>query len=140
MRFLATITALVLLGGCAAGNTSRGGTLAKTQYLSAVQAIPAPLRNGSTGAPIVGIVVSGTITNAGTTALQCSRSEFVLIRPGDGDVAPAAEFCAMPSIEPKQSAYFNATFAAPPRDDWKLRFEHGDGTYEVHDLIVPPAG
>lgn len=130
----------MLLAGCAGGTTARGGTLAKTQYLSAVQSMPVPLRNGSTGAPVVGIVVSGTITNGGNTVLQCSRSEFLLTRPGDGDVAPTAEFCAVPSIQPQQSAYFNATFAAPPRDDWKLRFEHGDGTYEVHDLIVPPAG
>ncbi len=98
------------------------------------------MRNGSSGAPVVGLVVSGTITNGGSTPLQCSRSMFVLVGPGEGDVMPTTEFCGLPSIAPAQSAYFNATFAAPPRDGWKLRFEHGDGSYEIHDLAVPPAG
>lgn len=133
-------TALAVLTACSGGSAERGGTLAKTQFLSAIQVVPAPMRTGSTGAPIVGLVVSGTITNDGSSALECTRSNFVLVSPAESDVAPTAEFCALPSIPPKQSAYFNATFAAPPRDDWKLRFEHGDGSYEVHDLNVPPAG
>lgn len=140
MRIAAIFTALAVLCACSGGQAERGGTLAKTQYLSAIQAMPAPMRNGSSGAPTVGLVVSGTITNGGTTPLRCSRTAFVLVRSGDGDVIPSAEFCALPSIAPQQSAYFNATFAAPPRDDWKLRFEHGDGSYEIHDLFVPPAG
>ena len=138
MRNAAILATIVLLAACAGGPTHRGGQLSKQQYLSAIQAIPAPMRTGATGAPIVGLVISGTITNDGTQPLQCSRSAFVLMRSDDGDVSPTAQFCAIPSIPPQQSTFFNATFAAAPRDDWKLRFEHGDGTYEVHDLIVPP--
>lgn len=138
MRIAAIAATLILLAGCSGGSAHRGGQLSKQQYLSAIQTIPAPMRTGATGAPIVGLVVSGTITNDGSEPLQCSRSAFVLVRPGDGDVSPTAQFCALPSIAPQQSTFFNATFAAAPRDDWKLRFEHGDGTYEVHDLIVPP--
>lgn len=140
MRIVPLFAGLVLLAACSGGNAERGGTLSKTQFVSAIQVVPAPMRTGSTGAPIVGMLVSGTITNDGSSALQCTRSAFVLVSPAESDIAPSAEFCALPSIPPKQSAYFNATFAAPPRDDWKLRFEHGDGSYEVHNLIVPPAG
>lgn len=137
MRNFAFFLALVV-AGCSGGGDRSGGRLAKQQYLSAVQAVPAPMRTGSTGAPIVGLVVSGTITNGGNAPLQCTRSAFVLIRSGDNDVSPAAQFCALPSIAPRQSTYFNATFAAPPRDDWQLRFEHADGSYEIHQLAVPP--
>jgi hypothetical protein len=138
VRNAAVIAALVLLAGCAGTAAHRGGKLSPEQYLSAIQTVPAPMRNGSSGAPLVGLMISGTITNDGTTPLQCTRASFVLVRSGDGDVSPTAEFCALPSIAPQQSTFFNATFAAAPRDDWKLRFEHSDGTYEIHDLIVPP--
>jgi hypothetical protein len=127
----------LLLAGCA-GGAQRGGELSKLQYLSAIEAVPAPMRTGATGAPIVGLVISGTITNDGKTPMQCSRSAFLLVRSGDGDVTPSGQYCALPSIAPQQSTFFNVTFAAPPRDDWQLRFEHGDGSYEIHDLAVPP--
>jgi len=138
VRRTAVSAALVLLAGCAGTAAHRGGQLSPDHYLSAIQAVPAPMRNGSSGAPLVGLMISGTITNDGKTPLQCARASFVLTRTGDGDVSPTAEFCALPSIAPQQSTFFNATFAAAPRDDWKLRFEHSDGTYEIHDLIVPP--
>jgi hypothetical protein len=139
VRIAAILAGVMLLAGCAAGGgAQRGGQLSKQQYLSALEAIPAPMRTGATGAPIVGLSISGTITNDGTTPLQCSRSAFVLVRAGDSDVLPAGQFCAVPSIQPQQSTFFNVTFAAPPRDNWQLRFEHGDGSYEIHDLAVPP--
>lgn len=140
MRAAGVLAALVLLAGCAGGGSAhRGGTLSKQHYLSAVQAIPAPMRTGSTGAPMVGLVVSGTITNDGSAPLRCSASEFVLVSTSSGDdVAPSAQFCAVPAIAPQQSSYFSVTFAAAPRDDLQLRFEHGDGSYEIHDLAVPP--
>jgi hypothetical protein len=135
---LAVLLTLFALAGCAGGGSQqRGGRLSKEQYLSALQALPAPMRTGSTGAPVVGLVVSGTITNGGKTPLRCSTSAFVVISSSD-DVAPSAEFCAMPLLAPAQSTYFNASFPTAPRDDLQLRFEHGDGTYEVHALIVPP--
>lgn len=138
MRIAAILTALIVLAGCGGGATHRGGQLSKQQYLSAIQVIPAPMRTGSTNAPMVGLIISGTITNGGTVPLRCSPSAFVLVRKDDGDVAPSAQFCAAPAIAPQQSTFFNATFAAAPRDDLQLRFEHGDGTYEIHDLAVPP--
>lgn len=140
MRVAAVLATLVVLTACAGGtSTHRGGTLSKKQFLSAVQAVPAPMRTGSTGAPIVGLVVSGTITNDGTAPLRCTASAFVLVSPSSGnDVAPSTQFCAVPTIAPQQSSYFNVTFAAAPRNDLRLRFEHGDGSYEIHDLAVPP--
>ncbi len=138
MRAVFLITALAVLAGCAAQQSHGGGTLSKEQFLSALQAVPAPMKTSAGSAPMVGLVVSGTITNDGKNAMQCSPGEFVLVRDGGNDIAPSAQFCGVPSIAPQQSTYFNATFPAPPRDDWQLRFEHGDGSYEVHDLIVPP--
>lgn len=130
---------MVVLAGCAGGTDAhRGGRLSKQQYLSAIQAVPAPMRTGQTGAPMVGLIVSGTITNDGRAPLRCSASEFVLVSASGSDVAPSGQFCATPIIPPQQSSYFNATFPAPPRDDWQLRFEHFDGSYEIHDLAVPP--
>lgn len=88
---------------------------------------------------MVGVVVSGTITNDSRAPLRCSPSEFVLVTTnGDNDVAPSSQFCMVPTLAPQQSSYFSATFPAAPRDDLQLRFEHGDGSYEVHDLAVPP--
>ncbi|HKU67890.1 MAG TPA: hypothetical protein VJP85_08940 [Candidatus Baltobacteraceae bacterium] len=138
MRITAILAVSILLAACAGGGEHRGGTLSKDQYLSAIQVVPAPMRTGATGAPIVGMVISGTLTNGGAAPMRCLRSSFVLVRPAAGDVAPSGEFCTTPSIAPRQSTYFNVTFAAPPRDDWQLRFEHGDGSYEVHALAVPP--
>lgn len=139
MRLASILAVLVLLAGCSgAGGEHRGGTLSKQQYLSALEVIPAPMRTSATGAPIVGLSISGTLTNDGSTPLPCSRSAFILVRSGDNDVPPSAQFCQTPTLAPQQSTFFNATFAAPPRDDWQLRFEHGDGSYEIHDLAVPP--
>jgi hypothetical protein len=139
VRIAAVLAICIVLAGCASGgDTQRAGRLSKQQYLSAIEAMPAPMRTGSTGAPIVGLAISGTLTNDGKVPLHCSSAAFVLVRAGDGDVTPTGEFCTVPSIAPQQSTYFNVTFAAPPRDDWQLRFEHGDGSYEIHDLAVPP--
>lgn len=97
------------------------------------------MRTGSTGAPLVGLVISGTITNDGRAPLRCSPSEFVLVNArGNNDVSPSAQYCLVPTIAPQQSSYFSATFAAAPGDNLQLRFEHGDGSYEIHDLAVPP--
>lgn len=139
MRIAPIAAICVVLAGCASGaDTQHAGRLSKLQYLSAIEAVPAPMRTGSTGAPIVGLAISGTLTNGGKVPLRCSTTAFVLVRAGEGDVMPTGEFCTVPSVAPQQSTYFNVTFAAPPRDDWQLRFEHGDGSYEIHDLAVPP--
>ena len=139
MRRIAALFILAgALGGCAGGNGAQHGHLSKVEYLSALEVIPAPMRTNSSAAPVEGLVVSGTITNEGSSPLQCSTAEFVLMRTGGPDVIPSTQFCAVPSIAPQESAYFNATFATAPRDDLQLRFNHGDGSYELHDLVVPP--
>ena len=138
MRAPAVLGCLVVLCGCASAHSGQGGTLSKQQYLSALEALPAAMRVGSTGAPIEGLAISGTITNDGATPLQCSPSEFYLVRSSGDDVPPSSQFCATPKLAPQQSTYFTATFSSPPRDDLRLRFEHGDGSYEIHDLVVPP--
>jgi hypothetical protein len=138
VRATAVIIVLALLTGCASGNAAQRGQLSKVHYLSALEVIPAPMRTAGSGAPIEGLVISGTITNDGTAPLECSAGEFVLMRTGGDDVIPSSQFCAVPSIAPQQSTYFNATFAIAPRDDLRLRFEHADGSYELHDLVVPP--
>ncbi len=122
MRAAAIPLLLFLMAGCAGGRPQSGGRLAKVHYLSAIEAVPAPMRTGASGAPIEGLIVSGTITNDGKAPLTCSPGEFVLVRAGSGDVSPSSEFCALPSIAPNQSTYFNATFAAAPRDDLQSAF------------------
>jgi hypothetical protein len=138
LRGAAVVMLVGFLGGCSGGSAKLGGTLAKQQYLSAIEAVPAPMRTGATGAPMVGLVISGTITNDGASPLHCSPAEFVLVQNGGDGVAPSSEFCTLPSVAPRQSTYFTASFPQAPRDDLQLRFEHGDGSYEIHDLAVPP--
>lgn len=127
-----------MLAACASGGAGHGGRLSKVRYLSAIEAVPAPMRNGATGAPVIGLVVSGTVTNAGRAPLHCSANMFLLVNARGDDMAPTTGFCAVARLPVQQSTYFNATFVAAPGDRLKLRFEHGDGSYEVHDLAVPP--
>lgn len=89
--------------------------------------------------PVNVLFVSGTITNTGSSAMSCSATNFLLVAPNGNAIAPSAQWCDVPSIPPKQSAFFNATFAATNTDNVQLRFVHPDGSYEVHDLIIPPA-
>jgi hypothetical protein len=71
--------------------------------------------------------------------MSCNASAFLLVAPNGNAVSPTTQWCDLPSIQPKQSAFFNATFAAGNTDNLQLRFVHPDGSYEVHDLILPPA-
>lgn len=96
-------------------------------------------RNGKSGAPVAALTVSGTITNTDSTPMQCSASSFVLVNANGNAVLPSAEWCDMPSIPPKQSGFFSATFSTSESDNLQLRFEHPDGSYEAHELIIPPA-
>ncbi len=89
--------------------------------------------------PVNVLFVSGTITNTGTSAISCSASDFLLVSPNGSALTPSAQWCDVPSIGPKQSAFFNATFAPSNMDNVQLRYVHPDGSYEVHDLIIPPA-
>lgn len=96
------------------------------------------MRNGSSGAPVSGVTVTGTITNHGASALHCRSNSFFLTTDGKGALTPATQWCDAPAIAPSTSAQFTLTFATPPRDGLTLRFEHPNGTYETHELILPP--
>ena len=85
-----------------------------------------------------GIVVSGTITNTGTATMHCVPSSFLLVDASGNATMPAAEWCDVPSIAPSHSAGFNAAFPAAS-GRLQLRYVHPDGSYEVHDLPLPPA-
>lgn len=137
MRAAAVLAACLLFAGCSGGGGSahRGGAPAKVSYLVNVEGAPAPMRTSSSGAPMMGLSVSGNITNTGTAPLPCSPSQFVLMRAGS-DITPTSAFCGVPSIAPQHSAYFHATFLAPPSGALTLRFEHGDGTYETQRIAV----
>jgi hypothetical protein len=138
VRVAAAVVAAVVLSGCANGGAQKA-KLASRDDLSAIQAVQRVARNGKSGAPVNVVFVSGTITNTGSSAMTCSASEFLLVGRNGNAVAPATQWCDLPSIPPKQSAFFNATFAASNTDSLQLRFVHPDGSYEIHDLILPPA-
>jgi hypothetical protein len=137
VRLAAAVAAGIVLSGCAAGSAQKAKVAAHDD-LSAIQAVQRTARNRS-GAPVNVVFVSGTITNTGSSAMSCSASAFLLVAPNGNAVSPTAQWCDVPSISPKQSAFFNATFAAGSTDNLQLRFVHPDGSYEVHDLILPPA-
>lgn len=138
MRVAAALCALVILAACSSGGTQKA-RVATQNDLSAIQAVQRTARNGKNGVPVNVLFVSGTITNTGTSAMSCSPSNFLLVAPNGDAVAPSAQWCDVPSIPPKQSAFFNATFAPADTDSVQLRYVHPDGSYEVHDLIIPPA-
>lgn len=129
---------MFVLAACSGGSTQKA-RLAAHDDLSAVQAVQRSERNGKSGAPVNVVFVSGTITNPGSSALRCSANAFLLVDPKGNAVAPARQWCDVPAIAPKQSAFFSATFPATATDNLQLRYEHPDGSYEVHDLAIPPA-
>jgi len=130
--------ALALLAACASGGTQKA-RIASKDDLSAIQAVQRSGRSGKAGAPVNVVFVSGTITNTGTSAMTCNATAFVLVDTHGNATPPSAQWCDLPSIAPKQSGFFNATFAATDTDGMQLRFVHPDGSYEIHDLILPPA-
>lgn len=136
MRAAASLAVCLLLAGCSGGGSAQRATeLAKASYIVNVEAMPTPMRTGSSGAPMMGLAVSGNITNTGGKPLPCSANQFVLVHSGS-DIAPATAFCSASSIAPRQSAYFHATFLAPPKGTIQLHFEHGDGSYEVAQVTL----
>jgi hypothetical protein len=130
------LPALLLVAACS-GNTRHAAVSAHDE-LSALQAVPVRVRTSAAAAPVGGLAVSGTITNNGRRPLRCSALALYVVDPNGNAVAPASQFCDVPSIAPDQSGYFSATFDTQRTEDLQLRFEHGDGSYETHDLIVPP--
>lgn len=137
-RIAFAIVALVLFAACAGGSHPAARPAAHDD-LSAIEALPSgPLRNGATGAPIGGIMVSGTITNTDSQNLRCGGTTFLLVSDGNNAITPASQFCDTPLLAPNRSGYFSVTFATAAHDNLQLRFEHPDGTYEVHDLVLPP--
>lgn len=138
MRVAAALIGLVLLAACSSGGAQKA-RVASQDDLSAIQAVQRTAKNGKNGMPVNVLFVSGTITNTGTSAMSCIATSFLLVGPNGKAITPAQQWCDVPSIEPKQSAFFNATFAADSTDSVELRYVHPDGSYEVHDLIIPPA-
>lgn len=136
-RAVALVT-LLLVAACANGGTQRA-RIASHDDLSAIQAVQRAARYGKAGAPVNVVFVSGTITNTGTSAMTCNATAFLLVDAHGNATPPSEQWCDLPSIAPKQSGFFNATFAATNTDGIQLRFVHPDGSYEVHELILPPA-
>lgn len=134
----ALFAAILLFGGCSGGRTQHRAHLSALQDLSEIQATRTALRNGASGAPISGVVVSGTITNTGSMPLRCRATAFLLLDSSGNALMPRTQFCDVPSIGPHRSAGFSATFTTTDPAQLQLRFEHPDGTYETHELIVPP--
>lgn len=64
---------------------------------------------------------------------------FLVVDAQGNALAPVKQYCDVPSIGPKDSGYFSATFSTRETENLQLRFEHPDGSYEIHDLAVPPA-
>lgn len=140
MRKAAALILLLAASGCAGASSAQKAKVAAHDDLSAIQAIQRTGRNGKSGAPVPVVFVSGTITNTGTSALHCNATAFLLVDPSGNAITPATQWCDTPSIAPQQSAFFNATFQPGGKtDNLQLRYVHPDGTYEVHDLIIPPA-
>lgn len=139
MRALAGVASgMLFLAGCGgAAHSTR--TIAPRDDISALQAVQnVPMRNGATGAPIEGLTVSGTITNTDTSLLRCRANAFLLIAPSGAAIAPSLQWCDVPAIAPDHSAEFTATFVTPAHQNLQLRFEHPNGTYETHNVILPP--
>jgi hypothetical protein len=135
-RLCAVVFALAVAGCWGGGAHAR---VAAHDDLSAIQAIPVQLRNGGSGAPVSGVNVTGTITNSGSKPLRCTAIAFLLVDDRGNAVSPSSQFCEVQILAPNDSAYFNATFPTQETDNLQLRFEHPDGSYETHDLAVPPA-
>ena len=140
MRKATALLLLLAASGCAGSSSTQKAKIAAHDDLSAIQAIQRTAHNGKSGAPMSVVFISGTITNTGTAALHCNANAFLLVDPSGNAIAPATQWCDTPSIAPQQSAFFNATFQPGGNtDNLQLRYVHPDGSYEVHDLILPPA-
>lgn len=131
--------AAIALASCAGDGAQHRARLSSEQDLSFIEASRAPVRTGVSGAPVNALVVSGTITNTGSVPLRCRPTAFLLVDPNGNAVTPKTQWCDVPSIAPRRSAGFTATFMDAPQDHLQLRFMHPDGTYEAHRINVPPA-
>ena len=137
MRILAAAAIIFMLTACSAGATQKARIAARND-LSAIQAMQRTIP-GRSGVPVNIIFVSGTLTNTESKAMKCNASSFLLVDGRGNAIAPQSQWCDAPSIAPNQSSFFNATFTAKDLRNVQLRFVHPDGSYEVHDLILPPA-
>jgi hypothetical protein len=134
----AFVLVAIALAGCADGAQHRA-KLSSEQDLSFIEASRTPVRTGVSGAPVNALVVSGTITNTGSVPLRCRPTAFLLIDESGNAFMPKTQWCDVPSIAPRRSAGFTATFTPTEQVHLELRFVHPDGTYEAHVLKVPPA-
>ena len=136
MRRPAALCAALILAGCS--GSAHQAKIAAHDDLSAIQAVSAELRGSGSSAPVTGLTVSGTITNTDGQPLHCGTNTFLIVDESGKAVSPASQFCDQPAIAPSESGYFSATFNTQETDNLQLRFEHPDGSYETHDLIVRP--
>jgi hypothetical protein len=138
VRLAAALGAALVLAACAQ-ESQHSARVTAHPAITELQVMPAPIRNGASGAPTRGVMISGTITNTGSTALRCRPTEFLLVDASGNAIAPSSQWCDVPSIAPQQSGTFNATFPTTQTAHLQLRFEHPDGTYEAHKVALPPA-
>lgn len=135
IRSAGAALAAIALAACS-GHVHRA-RIAAHDDISAIQALPSHLPSKG-AAPMTGITVSGTITNSGRQPLRCSAISFLVVDHGGNAISPTSEYCDMPAVAPNRSGYFSATFDTRPSENLQLRFEHPDGSYETHELTVPP--
>lgn len=136
MRRLYAAASVILLASCSA--PVKHARVAARDEISAIQVIPTQMRTAGSAAPVDALAISGTITNDGRKALRCNALTFFVIDGQGNAVAPVSQYCAEIAIPPQHSGYFNATFGTTQIDDLSLRYEHPDGSYENHELVVPP--
>lgn len=136
MRIPAVLCSALILAGCS--GSAHQAKIAAHDDLSAIEAASTELRGSGSSAPVTGLTVTGTITNTDSQPLRCGTNTFLIVDEGGNALSPASQFCDQPAIAPSESGYFSATFNTQETDSLQLRFEHPDGSYETHDLIVPP--
>jgi hypothetical protein len=134
----AILAAAVFAAACSNAGEQHRARLSKVDDLRIDQTWRTPESN-RLGAPLDGLAVGGFITNTGTTPLRCSATAFVIIDEAGNAFTPHSLWCTTPTIGPHLFSSFTAEFTTLQGSHVELRFEHPDGTYEAHTLVVPPA-
>ena len=138
MRGLCALALLLALWACSS-RAQRTAVQSKTDDVTSVEASRVAMRNGASGVPLSGVVVTGTIRNAGSAPMSCRPTEFLLIDASGNANLPRLQWCTLPTIPPRSSTNFTATFSVTDDRHLQLRFEHPDGSYEAHPIALPPA-
>src|SRR5579872_4171195 len=104
MRGAWLLVVILTLAGCAAGTQRHASHPSANQDLTDIQTAGTMLRNGASGAPISGIIVSGEIMNTGSTPLHCRDTSFLLVDSAGNGLMPRTQWCDIPSVAPRGSA------------------------------------